>query len=257
MPLPNVSDVCVAIDVETGLDLRLGVDLQTPLAELKISMPGGLKLQAKPSQKIPNPGDLVADLLASFNAALVPLQPIFDIIDILLIVVKVFDAVKSLNPIKIAEELVGLIKKVDVVAQFVPPLSIPIMIRDLLDVLLVFLAGLKAALTVMLSAQLKMDAATAKADALEASGDPAAIEIAAQLRASISCGQANLDAMFAAQGNSAKPLNRLLALVSALCELVGLPALGPLEMGADLSVAIAPIDLLIGVLGTIRAGIVI
>lgn len=257
MPLPDVSDVCVALDAETGLDLRLGVDLSIPLSELKISLPGGIKLQAKASQKIPNPGDLMADLLAQLNAALAPFQPIFDLLDIALVMVKVFDAVKSLNPLKIADELIKLIAKVDVVAAYIPPLSIPIMIRDIIDVLLVFLAGLKASLSVSLSAQVKLDAASAKAAALIATGDPAAIAIAAQLQVSIDCGQANLDAQLAAQGNSMGPLNRFLALLSALCELVGLPPLPGLSLGGDISVAIDAVDALIAVLGTIRAGIVI
>ncbi len=255
MGLPDISDVCVALDAETGLDIRLGVDLSLRLDELKITMPGGLKLQAKAGTGIPNPGDLVADLLAQLNAALIPFQPIFDIIDILLLVVKVFEAVKSLNPIKIGDVLVKLIKKVDVVAAYVPFLSIPLMIRDIIDVLLVFLAGLKAALTVSLDAKLQLDASAALAADLVATGDPDALEIAASLNLAIDCGQANLDAMFSAQSNNAKPLNRFLALLSALCGVVGLPELPTLEMGGDVTVAADAVDALIIVLGTVRAAI--
>ncbi len=253
MGLPDISDVCIALDANVGLDIRLGVELNIRLDELKITMPGGLKLQAKGGTGIPNPGDIVADLLAQLNAALIPFQPIFDIIDILMLVVKVFDAVKSLNPIKIGDVLLKLIAKVDVVAAYVPFLSIPLMIRDIIDALLVLLAGLKAALTVSFNAGLQLDAAALKAQLLIDSGDPDALEIAAQLNLAIDCGRANLDCMFAAQANNAKPLNRLLALLSALMQQVGLPELPTLEMGGDVTVAADAVDVLIVALGTVRA----
>jgi len=268
MGLPDISDVCIGLDVETGLDLRLGVDLSVALKDLKISLPGGIKLQAKASQKIPNPGDLVADLLASLNAALAPFQPIFDLMDIAMVIIKVFEAVKSLNPIKIADELLKLIAKVDVVASYIPPLSLPIMIRDTIDTILVFLAGLKASLTVSLSAQLKIDAATAKASALadlsaslEASGDlegaAAMAALSADLNVSVGCAQANLDCQLAAQANAMGPLNRFLTLLSSLCEAVGLPALPGLDMsaGGDITVAIDAVDALIAALTIVRAAI--
>jgi hypothetical protein len=255
VPLPDVSNVCVAIDAETGLDLRLGVDLPTALADLKIQLPGGIKLGAKASDGIPNAGAIIADIMAQINTALGPFAPIFDLIDIALVIVKVFDAVKSLNPIKIADALVGLIKKVDIVAALVPPLSLPLMIRDFIDVLLVFLASLKAQLLVMLSAQVKLDAGFDAVADLQAAGDPDSLAIAAQLEAALNCGQANLDAMFAAQKNGAKPLNRLLALIGGLGEAVGVPALPSLELGGTLEGAVAPIDALIVVLGTVRAAI--
>lgn len=257
MSLPDVSDVCVSLDAETGLDARLGVDLAVALKDLKIALPGGFTLQAKASQKIPNPGDLVADLLAQLNAALGPFQPIFDLIDIALATVKVFDAVKSLNPIKIGNELVKLVAKVDVVAQIIPILSLPKTLRDTIDAILVFLAGLKASLQVSLTAQLKLDAAQAKHDALVATGNPAAIDIAVGLQASIACGTANLNAQLQAQANAMAPLNRFLALLSALCELVGLPPLPTLDLDADadLSVAIAAVDALMAALVVVRDAI--
>ncbi len=255
MPLPDVSDVCVALDANTGLDIRLGITLPKPLSSFRIRMPGGISLEAKGGTGIPNPGDVMADILAQVNSALVPLKPIFDIIDILLLVVQVFDAVKSLNPISIGKALVKLIAKVDVVAQFVPPLSIPLMVVDFLDAIIVLLGALKANLTVMLTAQLKLDAGQAAVDAMLAGGDPFDIEAAAQLQAAIDCGKANLEVGFAAMTSSAQPLNRLLALVSGLGEAIGLPKFGPLEMGASLEVAITPIDALLTVLGTVRVAI--
>lgn len=258
MPLPNVSDVCVQLDASTGLDIRLGLELSKPLSDFRIRMPGGISIEAKATDGIATVGSVASDLMAQANVALAPFQPIFALIDIALASVKVFNAVKTLSPFKIGEELVKLIAKVDIVAQIIPPLSLPFMILDFIDVLLVLLAALKAQISTMLAAQIRIDAGQAALDDLLAagsSGDSGALAAAAQLDAALSCARANLAVSLEAMAASSKPLNRLLSLVSGLGSSIGLPEFGPLEVGGSLEVAAVPIDALIAILGTVRAAI--
>ena len=68
MPLPNLSDVCVAIKV-------------TP-QNLSVTFPGGAEMAVQlPDTGIPDPMQLAKQMMAQANAALAPLVPVFNIID--------------------------------------------------------------------------------------------------------------------------------------------------------------------------------
>lgn len=240
MPLPPIEDACIELDINTGLDVRLGIDLGgLDLNALAILFPGAVEFTAQPGVTIPNPGDLTGKFIAEVNAALMPLMPLFDLIDTLLLIKGVLDAVKSLNPGKIAAKITALLPKLDKLKMMLPALAVPKLLKGIIAMLLLFLYGFRAQLQAIIDAQAKIDLSAARAEALGC----------LDLKASVDCAQASVDIQFKAMQNSAAPLNRLIGVINLLAGLAGLPEVPTMaNLGADASAALAPIDALISIL---------
>lgn len=236
MALPAVGDVCV--------HAALAVDVQ-------IRFPGGITLQV-PAVGIPKIGEQVAKLLAQFNAAIAPFMPVLNVVDALLSAAKVFDAVKSLNPIKIGATLVDFLAIVDKLTALLPPVAFPAFIKDLVNVILLFVIDVQAQLTAVLAAQERIGVSTAKVAALTAAGE---LDLAAQLNVAVSCAALDVDIAVSAIQANAMPVNRIIGLVSLLCGILGLPELPSITVGVDVSASISALDVLVSALRVIEAGI--
>lgn len=222
MPLPDPSTLCVHVDADTGfpVDAELTFD---PFA-LHVQLPGGLRVDA---QSVGGSTDVPRQLLAQLNTALAPLQPAFDLIDFALQAKEVFDAVKTLNAIKIGNAVAKLPAKVDKLKAYVPQLSVPLLVKSVLAVVVARLEVVNLDLTALEAAQVRIDAAQAKAVALPSS----------DLAAVADCAQERNDAHLRLLVREAEPLNRLLGIINILCAVVGLPELPPL--GVDGTVTIS------------------
>ncbi|MGH9886857.1 MAG: hypothetical protein ACREBE_15105, partial [bacterium] len=135
MPIPDLKTICVELTVQPQ--------------RLSVTFPGGASLDAElPDVGVPDPMELSKQLLAQANAALAPLGPVFNLIDVALAlfnaVKAIPDAISHLDPSKITDALPDLANKAARIAAIVPQLSVPLMILGLIDTLLAFLGGLSS-----------------------------------------------------------------------------------------------------------------
>lgn len=203
----------------------------------------GIKLEIEP----PIAADLMGitgKIMGKLNAALAPLSPIFDLIEILILLKEVLDAIATLNPYKILQLIKKFEKLLKRLLRYVPQLSIPRLVKGLLTVLIAFLVGFRAELQAIIDATTKITIAKQKAAVLGS----------LDLAASIECAEINLNASMTLLSQSAEPLNRLLTSVNFFGSLAGLPEIpgliiDPAGSAAD---ALKPVDDLIALLTEIR-----
>lgn len=247
MSAPSIEDLCKDIEIDAELS-----------AGLSLILPGGAELSASlPSVDIMVAGDLAKQLMASANAALAPLVPLFNIIDVVLLLFKAVKAIPDMlgpppDPSGLLRILPELVAKVDKLIAIIPPASIPITVKGLLTVLIAFLKGIRAQLEAVISLNAEIAAADARADSL-------AIElpsVSAQLKLSVGCSRATASAMLQGMGQSAAPFNRLVGLINLLAGLAQLPEVPTMaDLGADAKAALTPIDGAVSALEALRATI--
>lgn len=252
----DVSDACIDFDVDITLD------------DLSIVFPGGLELKIAgvAGVDVAFAADYAKQFLASASAALAPLQPIFNIIELLLVLVEFAQAVPDSlgpppDPTKIIKLIPKLKKKLDKLLAMIPPLSIPKFIKDLIRLIIVFLKGLKASLKAVVDLNVKIDLGLGRLGELQglAAEGKVSIDLSIELQASLDCALDASLAMCAGIAQDAQPLNTLLGIIRAFVQLVGLPIEIPdlSHFGAEVSVAIDAIDVLLLLLTNVHAAIVI
>jgi len=237
MPLPDLETLCVELTV-------------TP-QQLSVTFPGGATLASElPNLGIPDPLQLAKQLMAQANAALAPLAPVFNLIDVALAlfnaVKAIPDAISHLDPSKITDALPELAEKAGKLLPLVPQLSVPLMIVGLIDTLLAFLGGLAGQLRALINQQVRIQAAENRAAEL---GN-------AQLQTVVDCSKHHVAAQLQSLSESVAPVNRLIALVNVFSRLAGL---GPLPdfsgLGSDAAAALQPLEDTVQALQQIRAAI--
>jgi hypothetical protein len=237
MPIPDLKDMCVALTV-------------TP-QRLSVTFPGGASLDPElPELGFADPMQLSKQLLAQANAALAPLAPVFNLIDVALSLVNAVkaipDAISHLDPSKISDALPELAEKAGKLAPLVPQLSVPLMIIGLIDTLLAFLGGLVGQLRALIDQQARIQRAQDRATSL---GN-------AQLQAVVDCSKHQLTAQLESLAESVAPVNRLIAVVNVFAQLAGLGPLPDLSnLGTDAAAALQPIEDAVQLLQQIRAAI--
>jgi hypothetical protein len=237
MPIPDLATYCVALNV-------------TP-QNLSVTFPGGASLSAQlPDLGFPDPMQLSKQLMAEANAALAPLTPVFNLIDVVLALYQAVkaipDAISHLDPGKITDALPDVARKASKLLPLVPQLSVPLMVVGLIDTLLAFLGGLSAQLRALVDHQARIQRAADRAAQLGS----------AQLQVVVGCARDQVDAQMTSLAQSFGALNQLVALVNVSAELAGLPGIPALpELGADAADALQPLDDVVHLLQTFRAAI--
>lgn len=237
MPIPDLGTYCVGLTV-------------TP-QDLAVMFPGGASLAAQlPDLGFPDPMQLSKQLMAEANAALAPLTPVFNLIDVVLAlhqaVKAIPDAISHLDPSQIADALPDVARKAGKLLPLVPQLSVPLMVVGLVDTLLAFLGGLSAQLRAIVDHQARIQRAADRAAQLRS----------AQLQVVVGCAREQIDAQMTSLGQSFGALNRLVALVNMFADLAGLPSIPVFQdLGADAAAALQPLDVLVHQLETFRAAI--
>ena len=238
MPLPDLHEACIELDVS--------------IQGLSVTFPGGAELSVQlPTVSIPDPTELSKQLMAQANAALMPLVPIFNILDVVLALFECVKAIPdSLGPPPDPSKLVGCIPdlaaKANKLLKLIPQLSIPLMIVGLIDVLITFLEGIRGQLKAIIDAQVRIAQAGLRAAEL---GN-------VQLQLVVDCANANIDAQMKSIGEGAAPVNRLIGVINLFMGLAGLEPLPDLaNLGTDAQAALDPIDLVIDQLKTARSAI--
>jgi hypothetical protein len=152
MPIPNLSTLC--INVQTA-------------NKLCITFPGGAEICAHVGLETGDPSTILRGLLAQVNAALIPLQPIFNIIDVVKAVGDCIGAIKDAfgpppDPSGIAKCIPELLKRLAKLLKLLPQYSVPLMVKQLLTALVIFLQAVKLELQSIILQQARiLKAATA------------------------------------------------------------------------------------------------
>lgn len=237
LQIPIVGDYCIEAVAAPG--------------ELCITFPGGGQLCAHLGFDSGDLTGITQSLIADLNAALMPLVPIFNVMDVVKLI---FDAIKAVpgmigpppQPQKLLQLIPQIQKVVDKLLALFPPMSVPVLIKSILNVIITALLGLRNDIVAMISAQQRCIAAATKAAQLGNITFSAAAD----------CAQQNLNVLMQNKNASLGPLNRLIGLVNFFMDLIGLGCI-PLVPGFDslTNAALAPLDALIKVLEAIRDAI--
>ncbi len=235
--VPEASSICIALSVGPG--------------EICVELPGGARYCASADVEFGDAAAMFRGLLGELNAAMTPLQPLFNIIDaikkILDCMNAVKDAVTQLNPEPIINCLPNLAQAVDKLLKLLPQYSVPLMIRSALDAIILGLGGLKAEISALILSAARVLAAELRGAEL---ANP-------DLVLAADCARAEFDIEFANYNASIAPLSRLIGLMNVFLELAGLPCIKiPLDPAAEISDAILDlIDIAIDALTVIRDAI--
>lgn len=232
--LPPIGDLCVEMTLSPG--------------ELCIIMPGGAELCAQTGFELGDLTGIAQGLIGQLNAALMPLVPIFNILDVIKCIFDciqaVPDAISNLSPKGIIDCIPNLAKSVDKLLKLLPPFSIPPMIKAILDVLITAFTGIK----LDIQAQLRALDRILEAATLAASLGNIELQLAAD------CAQGSLDAEFQNKNAALGPLNRLIGLINFFMQLAGLGCIPPIAgFGALGQPLLDILDAIIALLEKIRA----
>lgn len=191
---------------------------------LTIRLPGGVTLQPMIESSLPTNFQIVKNLLSQASAALAPLAPIFKILDAVLAIKDFAEAVPDVitNPASLIEAIVELIKKIAALASLIPQLSIPIMIVDLIDVVIVALQGIVEEIEFIATKLEEIETARALA---QSQGNAALLEVTV-------CAD---DLMASIQANASNALGPLNTLFNVLNLFLGLIGQDPIPSMDDLS----------------------
>ena len=211
MPVSNFNNLCLPLKIGSG--------------DHCIRMPGGTELCVNfPGIVPPTLAELMQQMFAQLNSAMAPLQPIFNIIDA---VVQVFECIKAISTLDVEEILAcipGLTEKINKLLGLIPVLSLPLMIIDIIDCIILFLQGLQQQLQSMqefLNRVLAAELASAEAGNVG-------------VGVAIDCAKGSIDAQLEFMNENAKPVNRLIGIINFFLELIGvsncIPAIGAVSV---------------------------
>jgi hypothetical protein len=204
-----------------------------------LTLPGGITIEQ-------------INLMEAIQPALTPLVPLFDIIDT---VVAVFNCIKAIpdalgpppDPTILAACLPELGEKIAKLLRLVPPLSLPVLVAGLLDLVIKTLREARRQLAHMKTQLEQIARAIDRAKDLDDAG----------LMAITNCAKANVAQEAANVGRALASLGKLVGLINLFMGMFGGPEVPDLSGvgGQPLDPAIDAIDVLIAALSTIRQGL--
>lgn len=231
-------------------------DVLDELYALVVELPAGVALAPQfVAGAIPTASEAISKLLGQLFSSLTPLVPIFKIIECVLAVFECIKAIPqailTLNPQKLIEAVAKLAKCIDFLIKLIPQLSVPVMIKTIIDVLVVGLQAIKEQLQNLQEVQVDLDLKALIVDSLMENFPVGASE----LQQSLDCALYNFDLEQQATQRSMCPFNTLLKLLTLFLDLLGLPAIGPFDISGELQPAIDAVDAAIQVLAGLKQSI--
>lgn len=184
--------------------------------------------------------------MAQMSAALAPLQPFFNILDVVLAIFETIKALATLNPVKIAKALPALFEAIAGILKLIPQVSLIATVAGLLDMLILFMQGLKTEYEF----QLRYLEKIVRSETLL--GTPGT----AGLQSIIDCASANQETLLLTMNEGNKPIASIIGIVNLFLEIIGLgnfkiPDLGDATV-ETLQPAIDALCVTIDILTTIR-----
>jgi hypothetical protein len=211
-------------------------DVGDPFA---LSLPGGLEIQDY-------------NLMKAIQPLLAPLIPLFNIIDA---VVALYNCLKAIpdclgpppDPTALAQCLPDLAQKIMKLLNLVPILSLPITVAALVDLVIAALREVKTKLQNLVDQLGQMERSIEHARNLNDAG----------LSAILACAQGNVEQESRNMGKQLASLGKLLGLLDLFMNMIGGPKVPSLTNlnGLSLKEVLAPIDLLVSALMTVREAI--
>lgn len=207
MPIGDLETFCFEINVGPGA--------------VCIQIPGGVELCASFPTLIPPTNDeLVRQLFAQLNAAMAPLNPIFNIIDA---IAQIFECAKAAATGDI-EEIVKCIpllaQKVNKLLALLPQYCVPLMIVQIIDALIVYIGGQLG----QFERQREYFNRILAAELAATKPGNVALQIVTN------CAKHDLDAFFQNLNAGNAPVNRLIGTINFFLHLIGvtecIPAIG-------------------------------
>jgi len=216
--------------------------------EICFTLPGGAEQCIELDAKSPDIAELVKKGFAQLNSALTPLTPIFNVLDVIVALKNCIMAIPDSigpppSPKPILDCVRELIPLVENLLRLLPQYSIPLLIAQILDVLIMLLEGQKAQIQAMIRKTQQIIEAGTRATEL---GN-------VEFQALLDCANGNLELEAQNLNASLKPVNRLLGLVNTLADLAGLPCIPSIPDMSELTQGtLDQIDDVIAVLLQIR-----
>lgn len=179
---------------------------------------------------LPTPAAVAASLLGQINALLVPLQPVFALINAVVAVADVLKAAVPPNPFAFADALAKFLEALTKLLKMMPQLAVPALLKGVLRVAVVYLQALLIELEAI-------EAATARAAAAERLAAKLGVEeVAAQLIMNdLECAQEQINDQLAALRSRAQPLAQLMAAVGGVAGLIGIELPGVSLKGGNVA----------------------
>jgi hypothetical protein len=194
-----------------------------------LTLPGGVEIER-------------IDLLEIVQPVLAPLMPLFNVIDT---IVALYNCVKAIpdalgpppDPTVLAACLPELGKKLSALLKLMPQVSLPYLVKQLLELVLDTLRKVRNELIHLQRQMQQILQAVARATDLADSG----------LMAITACAQANVAQEAANVGKMLASLGRLIGIINLFLEMLGLPKVPDLSklVGQPLDTVIGPLDELI------------
>lgn len=211
------------------MDFDLCLEIPPLDDPFKLTLPGGIEIER-------------IDLLEIVQPALAPLMPIFRIVDT---IVALFNCLKAIpdalgpppDPTALAACLPELAKKISELLHLMPQLSLPHMVRDLIDLVIDALRKTRRALVHLQDQMQQILRAVDRATNLDDAG----------LMAITMCAQSNVAQEAANLGKMLASLGKMIGILNLFLGMLGLPEVPSLSSvaGQPLEAVIEPIDLLI------------
>jgi hypothetical protein len=205
-------------------------EIDISIEGLSLDFPGGISIQGVLQGDFALALDAARAMMGQANAALVPLGPIFLLVQIAVDLLAVVQAIPGSlgpppNPTKLIAKIEKLAKDVDAVIGITPPLAIPHLVKTLLRAIILFLTGLRNELQTLLTFEADINLSVQRSAFILALPDGVGIFASAQLDLSIGCAKATLTAQLGALGQGMGPLQKLIALLNGFMQAAGLNAL--------------------------------
>ena len=220
--------------IAIGQDLEAAcVILQVTPQDVCVTLPGGAEVCAQMPGIPRDGGELSKQLLAQLNASMAPLTPIFNVIDAIIAVFAcvqaIPEAILKLDVKGLVECVPEMVEKVAALAKLVPQISVPFMIVGMIDVLILALEGIQADLEAIAAQSVRIQQIETLAQ------EPRNVGLVAVLN----CANADFQAFVDNVNAGAGPINRLIGLLNAFMQLIGLegiPVVGTVDSNTSASI---------------------
>lgn len=193
----------------------LVVQQEEPTPPLSVTFPCGGEVASLPQIPFPDGMAMAKSLLATANAAMAPLNPIFKVIDLALLIVEAFKAVPEMvtNPAKLIALLEKVVQAASALTKIIPPLSVPLLALGMIDLLIAFFTGLVVTLRQLVHFVERIEAATAE------------IPRYPHLQFVVDTSNENLKVTMRSLESGMTPIAKVMRLTNLLLQLAGLPPL--------------------------------
>ena len=214
---------------------------------ISVTVPGGGTIAYQYPGLWADNAEVCRGLLGQLQGAMVPLTPIYDIINAVLCLKDIVtDVPKAFTDLPAyTDTLKSCLPKLEKLLQLVPQLSVPIFICQVIEVLTCVIDGIITGMQEIINKQVAIDAAAAKANGPT---DPLfnIVECANRLNQNRLC----------TLNESMGPINSIIQLINLFLELIGIEPLGTFgEMAAGATQAIDQFRVLITTLRTVKLAI--